>query len=1157
VRFLDSVCLLLLSAAALHGEPAVFWASDPVNPDETVLVSGDGFGESPEVELQKLPDGELGAPATETTWKAAGKQVACLQPGNTSVKLVVPKSLGQGAYLFRVTGPGGASKPVRLNCPTVYWVQGDAGTAATPGGWIRLFGRCLQGVAGKSRVLLRPEVGKELILEAQQTTPWSLTVHLPAASPAGARHVFVHNGFAGAQGWTDAGRITVAPPQPWPEKVFNVRDSGATGEGAPSDGTAIREALKKAEENGGGVVYFPRGRYQLAGTLTVPKYTVLRGERTEFVCLFWPDTDDPCTLIEGTDHFGVEDLTVYCSNYIHGIAGTLGQPDSGNTFLRRVRVRADMYRGHLKPAEVDARFRASLKRSTGGGDTVRLGGENVEITDCDLYGSGRSLYLLRVRGARVTGNTLYNGRWGWYCLDGSDGLILENNQILGADLMSTGGGLACYTSAYSQNVYYANNKLRFAHGWDREAMTTDAGYGAFYGTVTDIKPDRFALTEEPGWNRKADWVGAGVFILGGRGMGQYRRLAKYEGRQVTLDRPWAVLPDEQSAITITMLHRHYLFVGNEFEDVGIALQYYGTSIDNVAAGNKATRGGGFYNSGRWYRHFQPSWYCQFLDNEILEGNCYRFGPNNADNAGASYLGTFGLQSQGGTSPLALCSVHRRNHLHNGAELRFLGVSEEHPGLKDLVAEHNVVENAERGVYTDSGCVGVLLRENQFVNVAHAQVTEREVREELRKKRAALLDKQDPVAYYSFDTPFGKTARNEAGKEFFATATGEIEYEASVSGKAPRCTGGGYFVVADKALLQFPRLTVSAWVLPDQLKGRWGVVAKRSRGGTAPYVLAIREGGISFEATDQSNQWSYNLTTSPVLKANAWNHLAATCEDGVGVKVYCNGELVGEKAVTQPLIATSDVLTIGYENWGGPDAKPGDSGNFRGLIDEVKVWSRLLSAEQIRAEYDRLKAQADADQQRRAKEAADQAALQQRFQNAVVAAGGIEWQLVKADDFQRDALGPDWKTLRGKWTIKEGVLTCADISFLGYAKKVASPVRLEFDARSKNPGDLTAFWGTEKAAYEGGYFLGFASNGNTAGKILRLGEQVLVKDGVVATPGKWHHVLAQVFGGKVQLLVDGKLALEYVDPKPVTVADMPGLLAWSEGEFDNVRIYAGK
>ena len=1150
------IALTALLATAALAQPTIFWASDPVLPDDTVLVCGDGFGDGPKVQLYALPDVDPAAPGAAVALSGEARACEALQPTDQSVKFLLPDNWQPGAYAFRVVGPEGASEPTRLNCPTPYWCQGDLGTKASPGGWLRVFGRCLLGESQQATVLLRPEGRDDIRLTPEEATPWSLSVRFPDNLAAGPYRVFVHNGHGGPQGWSEAPPLTVAASEPWPQDIFNVKDLGASGAGRPHDGTAIRMALKRAEANGGGVVYFPRGRYYVAGTLEVPEHTVLRGESAELVCLFWPDTDEPYTLVQGSHHFGLEDLTLYCSNYEHCVAAELGQPQSGHTFLRRVRVRADMYRGHLKPEQVDERFRASLRKSTGGGDIVRFGGENIEILDCDLYGSGRSLYLLRVRGGRITRNTLHNGRWGWYCLDGSDGLILENNQIIGADLMSTGGSLNCYSSAYSQNVYYARNKLSKMHGWDREAMTSDAGYGAYFGGVAEAGPDRLVLADDPTWNRKADWTGGGVFILGGTGLGQYRQIASYDGRTVTLDRPWAVVPDESSSLSITMLQRQYLFIGNEFEDVGIGLQYYGTSIDHVAAGNKCARGGGFYASGRWYRHFQPSWFCQFFDNEILEGNCYRFGPNNATNAGSSFLGTFGLQSQGGTAPLALCGVHRRNHLHSNAELRFIGVSAEHPGLRDVVAEHNVIENSPRGIYVDNGCVGVLLRENQFNDVEWEQVTERDLKEQLLQRRAALLDQADPVAHYTFDQPAELTVPDDSGHDFWATATGPIESEQSLSGTAPRFDGSAYFVISDDRMLQFPRLTVSAWVLPDTVEGRWGVVAKRSRGGRAPYVLAIREGGITFEATDASGDWSYNMTGKRVVEPHVWSHVVAVCEEGVGVKVYCNGELVGEKAATQPLAETDDVLTIGYENWGGQPAQAGQSGNFHGVIDEVKIWSRPLSPDEISEEYERLREQAEADAQRRADEAEAAAERAARFAAEVVAPEGLDWQLVKADDFERETLGPEWKTLRGKWSLQEGRLRCTDISFLGYTKPVPSPVRIEFDAMSPHPGDLTAFYGTEKAAYLGGYFIGFASNGNTANKILRLGEQVATSDKPLAKPGQWHHVIAHVIGGKVQLIVDGEPALEYADPTPVAAANMPGLIAWSEGQFDNVRIYTG-
>ncbi|MBM3499387.1 MAG: hypothetical protein FJX74_12035, partial [Armatimonadetes bacterium] len=721
---MQTLVLSLLPLTVSWSQPQVFWASDPVGPDETVLVCGDGFGEAPEIELARVRGAELGV-----AWPNGAVEVEALQPSDQSVKFVVPPDWKLAPYVFRIAGPGGVSEPVALNRPTVYWVQGDAGSGASPGGWLRVFGRCLSLGPGAEVVLTPIEGGARPVrLPAKPATLWALTVELPQdLAPGEYRLTIVQRGGALGEGPRP---VVIAPREAWSERVLNVRDLGAAGDGGMADGAVIREALEQVEAAGGGVVLLPRGRYRIDGTLRLPVNVVLRGESRELTSLFWPDTEEPHALIEGTHHFGLEDLTIHASNYTHCIAAEVGKPESGHTFLRRVRVRANLYRGHLDPKEVDARFRASLRLSTGGGDIVQFGGENVEVIDCDLYGSGRSISLLRARGSRITGNTLYHGRWGWYCFDGSDGLVFENNRLIGADLMSTGGSLNCYTSAASENVYYADNHLEKAHGWDREAMTTDAGYGAYFGTAAQVGADSLVLAEEPTWSNKPDWTGGGVFVLGGKGMGQVRRIAQYDGRTVTLDRPWDVRPNTNSPITITMYQGRYLFIDNDFEDVGIALQYYGTSVDHVAAGNRCTRGGGFYNSGRWYGHFQPSWYCQFLGNEILEGNCYRFGPNNATDAGVSYLGTWGLQAQGGTAPLALCSVHRRNRLHNNAELQFVGVNPEHPGLRDLVAEHNTVENAPRAGYIDSGCVGVLLRENTFRNVGQEIVTDQQIREAL-------------------------------------------------------------------------------------------------------------------------------------------------------------------------------------------------------------------------------------------------------------------------------------------------------------------------------------------------------------------------------------------------------------------------------------------
>lgn len=66
--------------------------------------------------------------------------------------------------------------------------------------------------------------------------------------------------------------------RPSSEKVFNVIDFGAQGDGVTDDCTALQSALDAAEAAGGAVVYVPRGTYALGGQLSIGSNTTLRGD---------------------------------------------------------------------------------------------------------------------------------------------------------------------------------------------------------------------------------------------------------------------------------------------------------------------------------------------------------------------------------------------------------------------------------------------------------------------------------------------------------------------------------------------------------------------------------------------------------------------------------------------------------------------------------------------------------------------------------------------------------------------------------------------------------------------------------------------------------------------------------------------------------------
>lgn len=712
----------LLFANLAYCRPAIFWAADPVRPNESVIVAGSDFGSYPRVLIGATPAGDPGQPPIKSKWVPNKPlvQAEILQPSNESLKFIVPPTFNESVYLFQIEDETGQRSPLkRLNAPTVYWMQGDLGIAASsPGGWLSIFGRCVGEISGRGVVVLqKKESNQTFRIIPKLASAWRVQVKIPNNLHRGTWQVFIHNGRGGRLGWTHAGTLALRRKEKWPACRMNVKDFGATGRGKNKDISAIRAAIKAADAAGGGTVFFPGGRYRMKGTLIIPRHVRLIGKSRKRVSLFWPKTGKPCILIKGKDHFSLQDLTLYASNYKAVITGDIDTPTAGHVVLQRLRIRADMYSGHLTLKQIMQRQSRTQQWSISGPDTIRLGGPGIVIRDCDIYGSGRSLYLYKARGACVFGNTFYNGRWGWYSLSGSDGLIFENNQIVGADLMSTGGGINCLGGLpYSRFIYFAHNQFSLFHGWDREAMTTDGPGAAYFGSIKAVHGAEITLAKRGQWENR-DWHGAAVFILDGRGMGQYREIAGIgaDGRTVRLDRPWVVQPDSSSRITITPMQRNYLFIDNQFKDAGIALQYYGTSIDCIASGNVATRAGGFYNSGRWYHGYQPSWFCQFLGNTIAEGNGYRFGPNNSIEAGESFIGTLGLRY--GKSPplLAYCTIHRGNVLHNNAYIRIAGYNKNWPGVRDVVIENNLVENTAVGLSVDQGAKGVVLR-NNIVNL---------------------------------------------------------------------------------------------------------------------------------------------------------------------------------------------------------------------------------------------------------------------------------------------------------------------------------------------------------------------------------------------------------------------------------------------------------
>jgi Concanavalin A-like lectin/glucanases superfamily len=133
------------------------------------------------------------------------------------------------------------------------------------------------------------------------------------------------------------------------------------------------------------------------------------------------------------------------------------------------------------------------------------------------------------------------------------------------------------------------------------------------------------------------------------------------------------------------------------------------------------------------------------------------------------------------------------------------------------------------------------------------------------------------------------------------------------------------------------MSIEAWVRPTA-QGSWRTVVLKERPGDLVYAL------YAASRFENSNTWrpSAWIGADPVgaiaaLTLNAWSHLATTY-DGASWKFYVNGTLVASRAFAAPIGVSTGALRIGGNNiW--PEW-------FKGQIDEVRIYSRALSAAEV-------------------------------------------------------------------------------------------------------------------------------------------------------------------------------------------------------------------
>lgn len=167
-------------------------------------------------------------------------------------------------------------------------------------------------------------------------------------------------------------------------------------------------------------------------------------------------------------------------------------------------------------------------------------------------------------------------------------------------------------------------------------------------------------------------------------------------------------------------------------------------------------------------------------------------------------------------------------------------------------------------------------------------------------------------------------------------------------------GGDYvnIVYSGSALTPTNRMTIEAWVSSFSHGGQLQSVVSKFRHNSGSdtddaYFLGIEPSGVARFQISVGSSWQMVQGTTNLLDGGdptyRWHHLAGVFT-GTQLRLYVDGRLEGSVALSGSLSNNNTPLYLGA-------SQEGTSGTvadfFYGLLDDVRIWNRALSATEVR------------------------------------------------------------------------------------------------------------------------------------------------------------------------------------------------------------------
>ncbi len=219
----------------------------------------------------------------------------------------------------------------------------------------------------------------------------------------------------------------------------------------------------------------------------------------------------------------------------------------------------------------------------------------------------------------------------------------------------------------------------------------------------------------------------------------------------------------------------------------------------------------------------------------------------------------------------------------------------------------------------------------------------------------------PAAWWKFDEGRGKIALDSITEKEDPIQR-NFWYLPGVRGTGLKLDGFTTHII--RKAKDAPRLrdsfTVEAWVAPQAYPYNWCAIVNQERDHRAGYFFGIDDFGRVGLHLAIDGKWRECSSQQTIPFMTKWSHIAGTFSEEKGITIYIDGKAAAELSAKGGFIPARDVdLQIGRNHKKtrmNPEAlvRRGvnfpTSYSFDGIIDELKIYDRALSAEEIRQSY---------------------------------------------------------------------------------------------------------------------------------------------------------------------------------------------------------------